>query len=364
MEGGEFANAVPWTLAGRLYKGMGANSAFSTPVPADRWRRILERARWAPSVHNTQAWVVRVRSEEAADLCYEPSRLLARTDEDGRFWTIGLGVFVEALDIAAGAEGLRVECGYDGLRLDAGAQGPQHFATLRLVPRDEAASLDAALLRQRRTSRLPYDGRPVPGSITAELAGIAADAGHAAAFESDSATVAWVNELNIQTLFYDLRYRPAREEIGLWIRRSNREAERRGDGFAPRCLGFNGFLLAQFFRRHWLFDRPGIRDLILASYRRSYRGTATVGWLSGPQERPEDWFGAGRMLMRFWLTAAREGLVIHPFGSVITNPMAHARLLERIAGIEPGHEAWLLFRMGWSETPPPSVRLPISEVLR
>jgi hypothetical protein len=64
-----------------------------------------------------------------------------------------------------------------------------------------------------------------------------------------------------------------------------------------------------------------------------------------------------------WLKATEHGLVLHPYGSVITNPSAHARLVERIDSEKPGEETWLLFRIGYSKTPPRSARLPLSEVL-
>jgi hypothetical protein len=54
--------------------------------------------------------------------------------------------------------------------------------------------------------------------------------------------------------------------------------------------------------------------------------------------------------------------VLQPFGSVITNPTAHARLDERIERAD--DPVWLLLRLGYSAEPPASARLPVGEVLR
>ena len=93
------------------------------------------------------------------------------------------------------------------------------------------------------------------------------------------------------------------------------------------------------------------------------RGTATVGWLRGPFAKPTEWFDAGRMLLRLWLELTRHSLVLHPFGSVITNELSHARLAERLHQDEGDRELWLVFRLGRSAEPPASSRLPVQRLL-
>jgi hypothetical protein len=93
------------------------------------------------------------------------------------------------------------------------------------------------------------------------------------------------------------------------------------------------------------------------------RGVRTVGWLTGPFSTPEEAFHAGRMLARVWLTLTAHGIYLHPFGSVITNKRANARLRERI-GVDDAHGTpWLLVRLGRSEEPPRSLRLETDALL-
>ena len=328
------------------------------------WAELAAIARWAPSPHNTQHWRLSVVDATHAVIAYEPSRLLPLTDATGQFQTIGLGIFVEALEIAARSRGLRLRLEGPPVELDDSTGPVRPFMPVALEPIVEPGEFEASLLRERRTSRIRYNGTPVRPQIAAELSGLANGSGHEIAFTSDPAEVAWMVDLNIETLFYDLRHQPARDEIRLWIRKTEREARRARDGFSPKCIGFSGHLINGFFGHHRLFDTPGIRHVIRLMYAQAYRGSATVGWIIGPQAGPQDWFDGGRLLLRFWLGATRAGLVLHPFGSVITNPAAHARLVERISIEKAGHEAWLLFRIGQSRTPARSLRLPVEEILR
>jgi Nitroreductase family len=332
------------------------------PVVDELWRELLDDARWAPSPHNTQPWKLRVVEEREAELLYDPERLLPDTDADGRFMTVALGMFVEAIVVAAAARGHDLAVGYDGRPLDPQAPGPALFATLRLVqyPRDEP--LDRELLLERKTSRLRYDGRPLDEGLLEELRELAADYGQAFSWTSEPGLVRKMVALNEETLFSDLNDPVIRSEIGRWLRISAAEAERRRDGVEPAALGLPGLLLRVFFRAHGLLELPGIHGTVRRRYRRTMRGTRTVGWLSGPFESPAERFTAGRMLLRFWLTLTREGAQLHPFGSLITNAVAYARLHELVGNSTTG-TLWLVARFGYSVDPPRSRRLDVGQLL-
>jgi hypothetical protein len=328
------------------------------------WHELVEQARWAPSPHNTQPWRIEVRSEREADLYAERSRLLPVEDPDGRFLTAGLGIFVEALKVVAAARGLHLRYDVRFPALGEGAEERPLFAHLSLAEGAADDDLPPSLLAQRRTSRLPYDGRPASQDALTALERVAAGFGHEAGFSSERELVDWVVALNADTVFYDLGEADRRAEIGHWTHTTNASADRAGDGFSPRCLGFPGPVVNVFFHHHGLFRPRPLRALVRALYLRSMKGTATVGWISGPWRTPEDWFEAGRMFLRFWLTVTQHGLHLHPFGSVITNPTAHARFAEKLAQVESDRrETWLLLRLGYSADPPRSARRPLAEVI-
>jgi hypothetical protein len=327
------------------------------------WQEILDDARWAPSPHNTQPWLVEVRSPESAEVFAPRERLLPVEDPGGRFETAAQGMFLEALDIAAGKLDLTVEAEPLFPPLGAHADKRSLVARVRLVPRAEPGRYAAQLLRRRRTSRLPYDGQPVDERVLAELSAVAAEVGHHASFTSDPALVDWVVSLNADTLFYDLDEDDRRTEIGRWTHLDERTAHTRGDGFSPRTLGFPAPIVRLFFHRHGVFHPALIRALARSLYLRSMRGTATVGWIRGLWNTPTDCLTAGRMLLRFWLALTARGLFLQPFGSVITSPTSHARLAERLQVSEGEREIWLLLRIGSGRPPPRSARRPVAEIL-
>jgi hypothetical protein len=324
------------------------------------WNDLIEVARWTPSPHNMQPWKLRVASAVEAELLYDPARLLPETDSDGAFMTVALGMFVETLAIAAHEQGRELEVEIIG-DVQPRATGLQTLGRLRLVEQSVPDALSTRLVLDRRTSRVPYDGRPVEAAVRDELAGIATGYAHRLEWSSEPELVRWLLELNRETLFFDLTDPVARREVGAWLRFSAAEAAARRDGFSPAALGFPGWLLRAYFSAARAFELPGPRHAVRRLYDRTMRGTTTVGWLSGPWEERDDWIAAGRMLARLWLTMTKHGLVLHPFGSVITNAGANAQLRSRIEA--PHGTLWLVFRAGHSMVPPRSYRLELPEVL-
>lgn len=327
------------------------------------WAELVEDARWAPSPHNVQSWLLRPLGAAEAELLYDPFRTLPETDPSGRFVTVGLGVFVESLAVAAAARGLGVEIAYEDARIDPGASGPTPFARLTLAAGDVEEPLGVELLRLRRTSRLPYDGRAVPESVLEQLGQLAAAHGHVLRWSTEPSLVAAVLELNEDTLFFDMTDPVARREVGHWLRFSAAEAARTRDGFSPETLGFPGPLLKLFFRRHRLLELPVTRDAVRLLYRRTMRGTRTIAWLQGPFERPHHWLEAGRVLQRLWLTLTAHGLQLHPFGSIVTNEEANARAHELLELAPKGDTFWLAARLGYSAEPPRSHRLETEQLV-
>lgn len=330
------------------------------------WGDLTVEAMAAPSPHNTQPWVLEVIDERTAWLGYDPARLLPDTDSTGRFQTIALGVFAEALDVAAGRAGHRVVVVGSPGRLDMTPGPPRRAVELRLEPAPHGERIPTGDLEARCTNRRPYNGLPVSADAAVFLAEVGRGGGHEVVITSQPALVDWAVDLNTETLFYDLSGLKERGELGRWIRASSRHEATSRDGLSARCLGFPGALVGLFFRYHRLAETPGVKQMLRVYYRRSQRGTASVGWIRGPQRGPDDWFRAGRMLLRLWLAIGQEGLVIHPYGSVITNPTSHRRLAEKIKVTEdPDDELWLLFRIGApTRAARQSYRLDATEVLR
>lgn len=333
------------------------------------WRELAEYAQRAPSPHNTQPTRLRIIDDQHAEVHFATDRGLPVGDPEGRFTHLTFGIFVEALRIAAHARGYELEVAYTGrpLRHDP-EPGRQKVADLRLLPREKPIEdLDPGLVLRRRTNRLPYDERPLPDEVITALRDEALKFGHTFNVSTQPEAVRWVKELNRDALYHDLEHARYRQELDSWLRYSEADARRRGDGLSARALGLPGWLMKGFMRSHWLFSAPGIKQLTQQVYMRTMTGISTVGWLQGDFVDAEDWARAGHLMMRLWLILTNHGVDWQPYGSIITNDQLRGAMVDKF-GMREGDEGrdmvWLLMRLGYSENEPArSDRLALSEVL-
>lgn len=359
------ACARPFQLSRSAMLGAIAGS-LDQRDPRGLWREAAAYARWTPSPHNIQPWRLRVHSEQVAELCHDPRRGLPDTDPTTAFMTMSLAMFAEYLSIAVSTRGYQVKAEFVERPLDYTATRPTRFATLTMEPLSDAppaiAAADRDLLLLRQTSRMPYDGSPVDADSMACLDGVAAAQGYRVGWSHEAPLVQDTLELNRRALFADLNDDVARTELRQWIRPSDEEAASTRDGLWAHCLGYPGWLLRDFFDHHERWARGKRAALCGRLLMRGMRGTRTVAWWSGPFQTPADWIRSGQLLGRQWLELTRRGIYLHPFGSVVTNPTAHAAFLDRLGPDVPRQPIWLIARMGRSTQPPRSYRREVPDI--
>ena len=244
---------------------------------------------------------------------------------------------------------------------------PQVIATLKLLRTPAPiADLDRQLILDRQTSRLPYDGRPVAPEVVGELQEEALRGSHKLEVRTDANSIRWVIELNREALFHDMENEPIRNELVNWLRFGAREEAITQDGLSSRCLGFSGRVMRSFFTRPSFWTFPPVKAVIGPLYKRSMTGVGTIGWLRGPYRTRQDWFAAGKTMIRLWLLVTRHGYHWHPYGSIITSESARANMIRyfEMPDEKGGDDmVWLLLRLGRSAVPPRSHRLPVDEVM-
>lgn len=331
---------------------------------ASTWDDILAYAARYPSPHNSQPVKVRIGGTRA-ELFYDLDRGLPAESYGVPFGSVCAGVFVEAVSIAAHALGCTVVERLDFTPMDFTASNRLHpLGTLTLQPGPEPVEdLDPELMLTRRTSRLRYESRQVPGAVMEEARLMAAEHGHALTGSSDRRLVDEIVRVNQRTLFYDLDNREVREEIQSYLRYSERQARETGDGLSARCLALPGPLLRVLMGNYWIWKMPVVSGALRHIYLRSMRGVNQVAWIKGPFSDEREYTEAGRVMLRIWLLFTKHGLVLHPFGSVITNPRAHRELTAAIDEEDGSDMIWMLFRLGYSRRPPVSHRREMTELV-
>lgn len=336
---------------------------------SDIWQDIASYARFTPSPHNTQPFRLHQISKDSAEIVFLPDRGLYIGDPKGKFTWLAGGIFAEICRLAALKFGYALEINWNlsPMYINNDYKTPQVVATIGLSrPEQIKPDIDAELIRKRQTSRLAYDGRPVPAEVLGLLQTEASKFGHTFKVSTAATDIAWVKVLNKNSLFNDLSDQGIREELKRWLRFSKQEARSRGDGLSAECLQIPGWLLKSFFYHHRFWTMPGLKQIVDKVYLRTMKGIGTIAWLQGPYQSEADWVRAGTVMIRLWLILTEHGLYWHPYGSVITNDTSRTEMLKylHLPDEENGKNMiWLLLRLGYSNTPPYSERLAVEDLL-
>jgi hypothetical protein len=332
------------------------------------WLEIARYAQRAPSPHNTQPFRLKVQNLEQAEVVFLPRRGLYVADPLGRFTWLTAGIFVEICSVAAHSLGFELDVTFDysPMYANGDVETPQTIARLRLIQsQTKIADLDARLIFDRQTSRLPYDGSVCSPEVIDALKAEAQGLGHSFETRVDPQAIDWVIELNKQALFHDLDDADIRTELTKWLRFSSREEDLCRDGLSARCMMFSGMLLRSFFMNHEFWRMPVVRDIVGKVYGSTMKGIGTIGWLRGRYVTNRDWVAAGKVMIRLWLILTRHGYYWHPYGSVITSENARQNMIRYLNlpdEAQGENMVWLLLRLGRSGPPPVSYRLPLEEI--
>jgi len=299
----------------------------------------------APSSHNTQPWVFRVRGS-CIDLLADRTRALPVNDPDDRELTISCACALFNLRVAAAHAQLACT-----RKAAPDPADPDCLATLELAPATApdtplATLFDAVALR--RTYRRTFADRPIAPGVVDALAQAATHEGAWLHFLDSNARRQQAAEL-VAEGDEDQWADPAwRRELAAWM-----HPRRRGDGLALPGLTLP---IAQAVVR--TFDMGygvAARDIQLAD------ASPVLAVLGTPGDTRADWIAAGQALQRLLLTATLHGLQ----ASYLNQPIQMASLrtqLRQVTG-RTGF-AQLLLRLGYAEGEVPATpRRPLQEVI-
>ena len=329
---------------------------------------LLRAAAAAPSVHNTQPWLLAVGEVAGAvtvDLYADPSRRLRHGDPDGRSMLVSIGAAV--LDVRVALAHLAQAAGTEiapGLRASlaghraGGTDAPFLVARVRATG-DRAGGSPSALARlfpaiwTRRTNRRPFRAEPVPAVLLDILSAAAAAEGARLRPLVHPSSVAAVVDL--------LRAAEAAEAghpALLGERAAHVGGPGRSSGIPVASLGPRPAAAADGSAG------AAVRDLGVgvAAARESatFETAPTLALLGTPNDEPADWVRAGQGLQRLWLEVTTAGL----HASLLNQPLEHPRLRPALLAHAPGAgaAAQVLLRIGHGDPVPPTPRRPLSEL--
>lgn len=316
---------------------------------ADKLRFALRYAILAPSGHNTQPWLFRVRGD-AVEVFADRRRALPVVDPGDRELTISCGAATETLRVALHYFGL--ESAVDALPDESDAD---LLARVRLT--GSAARRDEGLFQAiplRRTVRQRYEPSPLPDYFleTMQTESAALDVAFDPITEEGRREA--IAELVAEGDRLQFADRSFRRELAAWVH--SRRAHSR-DGISGAAMGMPDALSpvgAAVVRTFDVGNRTAAQDRDIVT------GSPALGILSTADDTAVDWLNTGRALARVLLTATDEGVRASYLNQPIEVPELRPRL-QAIAASQPWPQ--LLLRFGYGPLPQPAVRRPLEEVL-
>ncbi|MFF4054833.1 nitroreductase [Streptomyces sp. NPDC001668] len=296
---------------------------MSQPAPSDEWvAAVVRDAVAAPSMHNVQPWRFRylhLRQSRAFEVWADFERAMPHSDPDTRGFHLGCGAALLNLRAAIAHAGWHSET-----RLLPDLTDRALLASVRLAGRTGGVSGLGALcpaIRQRHSSRYPFEERQIPEPVRAALA--------ATGLGSD-------------------------QDLARWPRIDAPSVSTADDGvphyaFGPRKRGGKAPMR----------DFAGPRQ-VAGRDAADFEQNPQLALISTDHDRPEDWLHAGQAMERALLLATREGLA----SSFVTQPLEWADLRWPVRDPMTGTGyTQVLLRLGYGPNGPGTPRRPVSEVL-
>lgn len=312
-------------------------------------RALVRYATLAPSSHNTQCWRFRLQDRAIA---IEPdlTRRCPVVDPDDHHVFVSLGCAAENLAQAAAAHGLAAECTFEP------SGDGRYVMDLTSAPQQRTPLFEA--IPERQSTRGDYDGQALsPSELRLlEEAGTGPDVRLMVLTERQA--MEKVLEYVVAGNTAQMNDAAFVRELTAWIRFSQAEAVRTGDGLfsgatgnpnVPRWAG--RALMNLFFTVRSENDR----------YVRQVRNAAGIAVFTAARADPAHWIEVGRCYERFALQATALGVR----NAFLNQPI-------EVSAVRPQFASWLglagerpdlVVRFGRGPKMPSSLRRPVSAVL-
>ena len=300
-------------------------------------------ATMAPSLHNSQPWLFRIRGAEV-EVYADPGRRLQVLDPDGREQLVSVGAAVFTLRLALRQAGYASDVALFPVPGDADLVARvkvTHPATV--TPGVEAL---AAAIAHRHTNRWPFAHTPVPADVLDRLrdearweSAVLAEAGP----DGRDAILSMVRSADRR-----LHARPGyRAELARWT------------GSGQRHDGVPGWAVGPWDALETVPIRDFAEMSPLPRPTEQFEPYPTILVLATAGDRRSDWVRAGQALQRVLLAATWKGLAATPISQPVEVPAVRRLLIDPSAGLT----VQMVLRIGYGTQAGRTPRRPLSDVL-
>lgn len=326
--------------------------AANLPRDAGELLRYLVRfGMEAPSSHNTQPWLFRVRGMDI-EVHGNPGRKLAQSDPSLREFFISLGCAVENIVLAASY--YRLPFRVDPFPVDGDPLfvATIHFSSLSPVMPPEPGHI-ALEIPRRHANREPFDAREIPAEALAELRALSEE-DYRTDFVTDPAAKARIAEIVGGATTAAFNDKGFTTELSQWIK----------PGLSKYKDGMTGYNLGIPFPASFVVPLAIRHANVTASQRKmadAMLAASAAFLVISTKDGPAHWVGVGRLLERIWLTASKRGINMGILAAAIEME-GYPEALADVVGTP--YRPQVFARLGYSpKVPPASPRLSLQDVL-
>lgn len=318
-----------------------------------------------PSPHNGQPIRLKELSGDRYEILFEKERGLQSVEISYIFSFVSIGLFVKYTELTCEALGHNVEFNINlpNVKSLAGS-GLLSCGTFSLESNIKEPNENILkALKFRQTSRKKYK-TGINDSTKEEIyKAIPLSMNLSQLDKNASIQTVWLNQ---RAVFDDIFNEPVRQELNHWLRYNQKEKAEKMDGLAYDCMEINGSMMKYIINHPKILRTPLINNLLKSYYMRTMKDNSDVFYMMAPFETELDSFSVGKVIMEIWNIISQNGYYLHPFGTIMSNELAHKDFLELVGEQnESKKDNYLvfIFRAGSSDAPVRSLRLPIDKHL-
>lgn len=314
------------------------------------FKRMIRYAIKAPSGHNTQPWLFRVKEgEDIIQIIPDLTKELSVVDKDSRELFISLGCATENLCVAA------MDMGYEPVVT------VDEYNNINVYLKElEVAVLNPLCLQidRRQTNRSVYDSCLIPEETIRQFSLVPLeDHIHAYFWRNRTEVFNLLREYVAEGNLLQMSNRAFLEELKSWMRYNKKHSEEKNDGLSYAVFGAPD--LPKFI------SKP-VMGLFLNAKSQNKADMEKIAssshflLLTTDNNTFEEWIALGRSLQRLLLVMTQEGVA----NAYANQPCEVGELSAKLQKLLPVNDEYptILLRIGYARAAPYSKRKRIAEV--
>lgn len=318
---------------------------------------IICSASLAPSSHNVQPWIIKIKEPHLLIIGYDRNRCLKAVDPDNRELFLSIGCFIENLVLAAGSFGYNVELNF----IMKNPKDADLFE-LKLI-KGKSQDYPINRIKERITIRTPYQKKELKLNDLKYIIGDSESSIHY--YTRNSREGKYIEESSIAANQKLVNDSAIQEELADWFRWSNEESEQNMDGITAAAMGLGGiegwFVRTTYTRASVLTDSFKVKSIDLAVEQSKLNG----GWLvlTSKDFSVQSLVDAGRNYENLMLKVKERMIALQPMSQAVEEEPWKTEVSKELGLNEP---VQFIMRTGYiSKYPSPvSLRRPVQWFIR